>query len=180
LDTDILVLDNHPLKDLKIFGSNSTETLLFKFCDLTHSDGGAKVLYQRMQKPWSSVAHIKDGQATISFVMQQRACFSKIPSAYAMNHAHAYLHEVMPVIMDRNPMEFGFSAISLRSNHDRYYYKIITGVQITNGLIRRVKVFVNQPTLASAAGEIATYINEMREILNRPRLKKLVDGDVGG
>jgi hypothetical protein len=86
----------------------------------------------------------------------------------------------MPVITDRNLIEFGFSAFSLRANHDRYYYKIVTGVQITNGLIRKAKAFVSQPALTSAAGEVAPYINEMREILDRPSLKKLVDDDVGG
>jgi DNA mismatch repair ATPase MutS len=180
LDTDILVLDKHTLKDLEIFGSNSTDTSLFKFCNLTRSDGGADVLYRRMQKPWSSAERIQNTQAAITYIMRHRACFAKMPSAYAMDRTHAYLHEVMPVIMDRNPIEFGFSALSLRTNHDRYYYKIITGVQITNGLIRTAKAFVNQPTLTSAVGEIAPYINEMREILDRPHLKKLVDDDVGG
>ena len=180
MDTDILVLDKHTLKDLEIFGSNSTDTSLFKFCNLTRSDGGADVLYRRMQKPWSSAERIQNTQAAITYIMRHRACFAKMPSAYAMDRTHAYLHEVMPVIMDRNPVEFGFSALSLRTNHDRYYYKIITGVQITNGLIRTAKAFVNQPTLTSAVGEIAPYINEMREILDRPHLKKLVDDDVGG
>lgn len=180
MGTDILVLDKHTLKDLEIFGSNSTDTSLFKFCNLTRSDGGADVLYRRMQKPWSSAERIQNTQAAITYIMRHRACFAKMPSAYAMDRTHAYLHEVMPVIMDRNPIEFGFSALSLRTNHDRYYYKIITGVQITNGLIRTAKAFVNQPTLTSAVGEIAPYINEMREILDRPHLKKLVDDDVGG
>lgn len=180
MDKDILLLDQHTLKDLEVFATNSTETSLFKFCNLTRSDGGADVLYRRMQAPWSSAARIQNTQAAVSFVMQQRACFANIPSAYAMDRAHAYLHEVMPVITDRNPIEFGLSALSLRSNHDRYYYKIITGVQITNGLIRKAKAFVNQSALTSAVGEIAPYINEMREILDRPRLQKLVDDDVGG
>jgi DNA mismatch repair ATPase MutS len=180
LDTDILILDQHTLKDLEIFASNATENSLFKFCNLTRSDGGADVLYRRMQAPWSSAVRIQNTQAAVAFVMQQRACFANMPSAYAMDRTHAYLHEVMPVITDRNLIEFGFSAFSLRANHDRYYYKVITGVQVTNGLIRKAKAFVNQPTLTSAAGEVAPYINEMREILDRPRLKKLVDDDVGG
>ena len=180
MDTDILILDQHTLKDLEIFASNATENSLFKFCNLTRSDGGADVLYRRMQAPWSSAARIQNTQAAVAFVMQQRACFTNMPSAYAMDRTHVYLHEVMPVITNRNLIEFGFSAFSLRANHDRYYYKIITGVQVTNGLIRKAKAFVEQPALTSAAGEVAPYINEMREILDRPRLKKLVDDDVGG
>lgn len=180
MDTDILMLDQHTLKDLEIFASNATENSLFKFCNQTRSDGGADVLYRRMQAPWSSAARISNTQAAVAFVIHQRASFANMPSAYAMNRTDAYLHEVMPVITDRNPIEFGFSAFSLRANHDRYYYKIITGVQITNGLIRKAKAFVNQPALISAAGEVAPYINEMREILDRPRLKKLADDDVGG
>ena len=180
MDTDILMLDQHTLKDLEIFASNATENSLFKFCNQTRSDGGADVLYRRMQAPWSSAARISNTQAAVAFVIHQRASFANMPSAYAMNRTDAYLHEVMPVITDRNPIEFGFGAFSLRANHDRYYYKIITGVQITNGLIRKAKAFVNQPALISAAGEVAPYINEMREILDRPRLKKLADDDVGG
>lgn len=180
MDTDILILDQHTLKDLEIFASNAADNSLFKFCNLTRSDGGADVLWRRMQAPWSNAARIQNTQAAVAFVMQQRACFSNMPSAYAMDRTHAYLHEVMPVITDRNLIEFGFSAFSLRANHDRYYYKIITGVQVTNGLIRKAKAFVDQPALTSAAGEVAPYINEMREILDRPRFKKLVDDDVGG
>ena len=180
MDTDILMLDQHTLRDLEIFASNATENSLFEFCNLTRSEGGANVLYRRMQAPWSSAAGIENTQAAVAFVMQQRACFANMPSAYAMDRTHAYLNEIMPVITDRNPIEFGFSAFSLRANHDRYYYKIITGVQITNGLIRKAKAFVNQSALISAAGEVAPYISEMREILDRPCLKKLADDDVGG
>ena len=157
MDTDILVLDKHTLKDLEIFASNSADQSLFNFCNLTRSDGGANVLHRRMHQPWSSVARIHDTQIAITFVIRHRESFSKLPSAYTMDRAHTYLHEVMPVILDRNPIEFGFSALSLRSNHDRYYYKIITGVQITNGLIRKAKAFVNQPELRAVVGEIEPY-----------------------
>ena len=180
MDTDILVLDKHTLKDLEIFASNSADQSLFNFCNLTRSDGGANVLHRRMHQPWSSVARIHDTQIAITFVIRPRESFSKLPSAYTMDRAHTYLHEIMPVILDRNPIEFGFSALSLRSNHDRYYYKIITGVQITNGLIRKAKAFVNQPELRAVVGEIAPYLDEMREILNRPNLHALADDDVGG
>ena len=59
MDTDILILDQHTLKDLEIFASKATENSLFKFCNLTRSDGGSDVLYRRMQAPWSlSLIHI--------------------------------------------------------------------------------------------------------------------------
>jgi hypothetical protein len=58
----------------------------------------------------------------------------------------------MPVITYRNVIEFTFSAFSLRANHDRYYYKIITGVQITNRLIRKAKASIAQSSLAAPTG----------------------------
>ena len=86
----------------------------------------------------------------------------------------------MPVITHRNVIEFTFSAFSLRANHDRYYYKIITGVQITNRLICKAKALIAQSSLAAPAGEIAEYIAEIQEILNRPNFRRLKDDDVGG
>ena len=180
MDSDTLVLDQQTLNDLNIFTSTSADKSIFEFCNLTSSDGGADALYRRMGRPWSSAKRIHHTQAAIDYIVQRRESFARIPTAYALDRTHAYLSEVMPVITHRNVIEFTFSAFSLRANHDRYYYKIITGVQITNRLIRKAKALIAQSSLAAPAGEIAEYIAEIQEILNRPNFRRLKDDDVGG
>ena len=180
MNTDILVLDQHTIKDLEIFTPDSAEESLFQFCNLTTSAGGADVLRRRMEHPWSSVALILNTQQAIAFIIEQRQAFLLMPSAYATSRTYTYLHEVMPAVTQNNLIEFSLNAFSLWSSHDRYYFRIAFGVQVTSRLVSKVKELVDQPQLASAAGELAPLIDEMREILARPGLKNLPEEDVGG
>ena len=180
MNTDILVLDQHTIKDLEIFTPDSAEESLFQFCNLTTSAGGADVLRRRMEHPWSSVALILNTQQAIAFIIEQRQAFLLMPSAYATSRTYTYLHEVMPAVTQNNLIEFSLNAFSLWSSHDRYYFRIAFGVQVTSRLVSKVKELVDQPQLAPAAGELAPLIDEMREILVRPGLKNLPEEDVGG
>ena len=47
-DSEILILDAHTFKDLEVFGSQTGGTSLFKFCNLSRSDGGSRVLRRRI------------------------------------------------------------------------------------------------------------------------------------
>lgn len=180
LDTDILILDQHTLKDLEIFGTDSDETSLFQFCNLTQSVGGSDVLRRRMERPWSSAARIRSTQESINFIMEHRESFTSMPSSYSTSRTYTYLHEVMPAVTQKNFVEFSLSAFSLWSSHDRYYFRIAFGVQVTSRLVRKAKELVDQLPSTDAVGELTPLIAEIREILDRPGLKDLPADDVGG
>lgn len=178
-DAEILHVDAYTLKDLEIFATESEDPCLFQLCNLTRTDGGAKALQQRMQRPWSSASRIRDTQQSLRFILAQQQAFSKLPSAYASNRVDHYSHEILPIVTSKNPLEFGFGAFSLWFSHDRHYTNIVRGVQITCSLIRALRVFVAQSELASPVGELAALIKEMQTLLARPKLVLVPGHEVG-
>lgn len=176
---EFLHLDDYTLRDLEIFASDSEPVCLFQLCNLTHTDGGAKVLQRRMQQPWSSVSRIRSTQQSLSFILAHQQAFSKLPSAYASNRVEHYSHEVLPIVANENLLEFAFGAFFLWVNHDRHYTDIVRGVQITCSLIRALRLFVNQVELSSPKGELAALIEEMQALLGQSKLNLVPDHEVG-
>jgi DNA mismatch repair protein MutS len=61
-ESDVLVIDAQTFRDLEVFESETGETCLFQFCNLTRNAGGAKVLRRRMERPWSNADRIRATQ----------------------------------------------------------------------------------------------------------------------
>ncbi len=179
-ESDVLLIDAHTLKDLEIFESDTGGTCLFQFCNLSQTGGGAKALRRRMEHPWSNADRIRATQESIGFILAQRQAFDKQPPAHATRRVARYSHEALPVVTHDNPLEFSLGALSLWANQGRYYFNIAYGVQITCGLIRALRRFVDQDALVSPVGELAPYFEEMRELLTRPRLSRVPDQEIGG
>jgi DNA mismatch repair ATPase MutS len=174
-ESDILILDPHTFKDLEVFGSETGETSLFKFCNLSRSDGGAKVLRRRMERPWSSAARIGATQESLSFILSQRQAFTNQPNAWVTSGAEHYVSEFFPVVTYENWLQFGLGTFAMWANHDRFFFKIEHGVQVTCGMIRTLRRFVDQEELTSPVGELAPLFEEMRALLARPRLSQVPD-----
>jgi DNA mismatch repair protein MutS len=164
---DVLVLDAHTLKDLEIFGSEEGQTTLFEFCNHTRTEGGAKALKRRMEFPWSNAGRIRSTQESVSYILANRQAFTKLPSAYAATRTEYYSHEVMPIVIHANALEFTFGAFSLWANHASHYLSIVRGVQIACRLIRALREFLRREDLALAQGELAPLIEEMRTLVDR-------------
>ena len=179
-ESEVLTLDANTLKDLEIFESETAENSLFKFCNLTRTGGGAKVLRRRMEHPWSSADRIRATQESLSFILTQRQAFEKQPPAQATRRVARYMREALPIVTQQNPLEFGLGAFTLRANQGRYYFSIAYGVQIACSLIRILRRFVDQAELASPPGELAPLFKEIRELLARPGLSRIPDQEIGG
>jgi DNA mismatch repair ATPase MutS len=176
-----MVLDAHTFKDLGIFESAQGGMCLFQFCNLTRNRGGERVLRRRMERPWSDAAHIRATQESISFILAHRQAFGSLPSlAYTTSGVELYVQDILPMVTHESPLEFGLEAFGLWRNRDRDYQRIVRGVQLTCRLIRALRCFVGQAELASPAGELAHLIDEMRELLARPRLALVPDREIGG
>lgn len=176
-----MVLDAHTFKDLEVFESETGGTCLFQFCNLTRNEGGAKVLRQRMERPWSSPARIRATQDSVSFIVAQRQAFDILPSlAYTTGRVEQYLQDILQVVTHDNALEFGFGAFELRINYERDYGKIVRGVQFACQLIRTLRRFAGQAELEAPAGELAPLIEEMRTLLAHSRLVSVPDRELGG
>lgn len=175
-ESDILVLDAQTQKDLDIFESEGDGKSLFEFCNLARSKGGAKALRRRMENPWSDGDRIKATQKSLSFITEQRAAFTKMPSAYAAGRVEHYKHDALPMVTQLNALGFGLNAFSLWATHDRHYYSIVHGVKITCGLIQSLRHFVAQAELSTPGGEtgeIGPIIEEMRTLLSRQNMSRV-------
>jgi len=168
-DTEILLLDAQTLKDLEIFSAQNQGASLFEFCNLTQTEGGAKVLRQRMERPWSKPQRIQATQQAIAFILAHRRAFNGLPSAYITSRVEYYAHEILPIVTQENPFEFGLGAFALRANHARYYSNIVRGAQNTCRLILALRRLLAQAELASPTGDLAPAFSEMQALLARPR-----------
>ncbi|MFT4631036.1 MAG: DNA mismatch repair ATPase MutS [Candidatus Azotimanducaceae bacterium] len=175
LDPDILVLDLQTLKDLEIFESETGGVSLFEFCNEAQTEGGAKVLRRRMQQPWSSGDRIRATQDSVAFILAHRQVFSMLPSAYATHRVAYYAHEILPIVSHENRLEFALGAYSLWVNHARYYSSIVRGVQAACGLIVTLRQLADQAELMAPQGDLAPILDEIRQLLNQPRLLLITD-----
>lgn len=175
-----LILDAQTVTDLEIFEPGTGGVCLFQFCNLTQTKGGAKVLRRRMEQPWSDAARIRATQESIAFITAQREAFANQPTAFTTNLVDQhYMHEIIPIITHKNVVEFSIAVFAMWADHEKHRYAITRGVQVICGMIQKLSAFVEQPELATPAGELGPLLKEMRELLNRPRLAQVPAAGVG-
>lgn len=174
---DSLILDADTKADLNLFGSQSDASSLFSFCNRCRTEGGEKVLRQRMAAPWSSAERIRATQGSISFILEHRSIFAELPSAYVAKNVERYTSASLPLVRQRGLLTFTVSAVALWINEDHLYVKITQGVQLTYRLVGALRRFVHQAQAAALDGELAPLIEEMARLLDRPRLADIADGE---
>ena len=143
LDSEVLNLDGLTLKDLEVFESDSGGQTLFNLCNQSRSEGGARILRQRMSAPWSNPDRIRETQNSLHFIQEHRSIFDKLPSAYATGRVGHYLTDILPIVTHHNSLEFAINAFSLWANHDTHYRSIVRGVQITCRVIQGIREFMS-------------------------------------
>ena len=173
LDSEVLNLDGLTLKDLEIFESESGGQTLFDLCNQSRSEGGARILRQRMSAPWSNPDRIRETQNSLHFIQEHRSIFDKLPSAYATGRVGHYLTDILPIVTHHNSLEFAINAFSLWANHDTHYRSIVRGVQITCRVIQGIREFMSQAELQSAGGELVQVFQEIQTLLEPPGLSKV-------
>ncbi len=159
-----LVLDEHTLKDLEIFQTDTGDKSLYDYCNFTRTEGGAKLLRMRMELPWCEADAIRSTQQSIVFICENRAVFDKLP-AYIVQSVENYQREVLLGVSRRSRIEFALQAWNIYFNHDRHYRSIVRGVQYTCSVIRGLREFMAHQELDLAVGEIVPLIKELRKLL---------------
>jgi len=178
-EADSLILDAHTLKDLEILHATGHRESLFEFCNQTRTEGGAQILKQRMQRPWSNPERILTTQKSISYIIKHREAFKKLP-AYITQSVENYQRGILLMVTEDNKVEFTIGAFLLWVNHDRHYRNIVHGVQIACSVIRALRVFADQADLNEPEGELAVLLKEIKELLARPNMLKIPEKEIEG
>ena len=176
---DPLELDAHTLKDLEIFETDGDAQSLFEFCDFTRTEGGAKLLRKRMERPWCEAEPIRITQQSIAFICDNRELFKKLPS-YVVQNVEIYQREVLLGANKNNRVEFFLQAFNIYFNHDRHYRSIVRGVQYTCSVIRSLRQFMAQQELENAVGEIVPLLAETDKLLSYAWVDEVPEERVAG
>jgi len=174
-----LVLDAHTLKDLEIFETDSDAKSLYEFCNFTRTEGGAKLLRKRMERPWCEGERIHITQQSVAFICENRDIFTSLP-AYIVQSVESYQREVLLSVTDRNPIAFVLQAFNVYFNHDRHYRSMVRGVQYTCSVIRSLREFMAHKQLESAVGELVPLLVEMQKLLSKPWISEVPEEQVAG
>ena len=174
-----LVLDDHTLKDLEIFETDTGDKSLFDHCNFTRTEGGAKLLRMRMELPWSEADAIRSTQESIAFICEHREIFSKLP-AYIVQSVENYQREVLLGASRRSRIEFAVQAWNIYFNHDRHYRSIVRGVQYTCSVIRGLREFIAYQELDLAVGEILPVLKELRKLMANDWVHQVPEEKVAG
>lgn len=174
-------VDTQTFRDLEIFESESEGPSLFEAFDLTRTEGGRKALRRRMEQPFSDVARIRSAQDALSYIVAHRPLFKALPAIeYTTNRVERYQGDIHELIAYENVVEFGLGVFLLRLNRSYAYNRIVSGVQIAVRFVQALRFFVGQDELASASGELKPVLDEMRQLLARPRLALIPDQGSSG
>jgi DNA mismatch repair protein MutS len=179
-DPDEMVMDAQTFKDLEIFAAEQEGASLFDLCNATRTDGGAKALRTRMKKPWSNPARIRAVQESLSFILQQRHLFDRLPSDVMTVSVENYLHGALPLVMSDNAFEFWIGALEVRFGDFRPYHRIVRGVQATSMLVQILRRLTAAPQLGSVPGELGERLAEIRTLLSRPALDMIPEQETWG
>jgi DNA mismatch repair protein MutS len=174
-----LVLDAHTLKDLEIFETDGDAKSLYAFCNFTRTEGGAKLLRKRMERPWCEGERIRITQQSIAFICENRDIFTTLP-AYIVQSVESYQREVLLSVTDTNPVAFVLQGFNVYFNHDRHYRSMVRGVQYTCSVIRSLRLFMAHKELELAVGELVPLLVELQELLSSPWIREVPEEQVAG
>ncbi len=174
-----LEIDAHTLKDLEIFQAETSGKSLFQLCNFTTTQGGAQILRQRMEHPFTDARHIKQAQQSITHILAHRQLFKQI-GFWITGRVERYQRDPLMLVAQNSPIGFTFGAISLKLLDSHHYFRIFRGVQFTCLLIRSLRAYLRQTGRYAPEGELVSICEDMRKILNRPRFRCVPEGEIKG
>lgn len=167
-DADELAMDRQTFRDLEIFEAEGDAASLFDLLNRTRTAGGARVLQSRFRHPFSNAQKIRDVQAALRHIVANRSVFNDLPSDGTISAIEQYLHCATAVLSTRNRVEFLFEALEVRFGELQEYMNVVRGVHRTASMITGLKRLVRQPCMMDPPGEFASWMAEMKELLERP------------
>ena len=171
VDPDEMVMDTQTYEDLEIFQAEGGAQSVYDLCNATRTEGGAKALRARMKKPWNRIDKIRDVQHSLTFILDHRAPFDRLPSGVTTRAVERYLNGSLPLAPTNNALETWLAMFEVRMGDVRTYGRIVRGVHATSAMIRTLRRLVAAPELHGARGDIGNPLDELRTLTARPALR---------
>jgi hypothetical protein len=175
LGADRLLMDDHTWKDLGVFQSRGHGRTIHDVLNRTKTGGGAKILRERMLRPFSSRHRIRAVQESLRYVIEHRAAFDGLPSEIVAHGVTEYINGGLPVVTSMKRVEFFVEAMTIRLEW-RFYMLIMQGVLRTMKMMRGLQRLADPEALPTPIpGELGPLLEEMRELLTRGAFQNLPD-----
>jgi len=174
-----LELDAHTLKDLEVFQSEGSGRTLFDLYKLTRTPGGAQILRKRMENPFADRADIAGTQESIAYIRQRREVFDAI-AYWSTGRVERYQRDPLMFVLQQNRLWFFIGAFTLKLFDGHHYFRILRGVQFTSLFVNSLREFLGQIADQPPGGEINFLIDEIAQILNKPKFQAVPEGELRG
>lgn len=174
-----LELDSHTIKDLEIFQSEGSGSNLFDLFNLTRTQGGAHILRKRMENPYAERADIAGTQQSIAYVQSRRKVFDTI-AYWCAGRVERYQRDPLMFVLQQNRISFFIGAFTLKLLDGHHYFRILRGVQFTSLFINSLREFQEEIDLHPPEGEIRYLIDEIAQILDKPKFMEVPEGELKG
>ena len=172
VDPRTLRMDAQTYRDLEIFEA-TTGASVYDICNETRTDGGAKLLRARMHKPWARPEMIRAVQESLTFVMENREAFDRLPWDTATNGIELYLRRGLTLTIKAGRIALMMEAFSMRTSEMRTYVRLMQGVLATASMIRSLRAVLAALGSVEPRGELRDFLAEMRQLLDHPLLAEL-------
>ncbi|GJM11836.1 MAG: hypothetical protein DHS20C12_02390 [Pseudohongiella sp.] len=174
-----LELDPHTLKDLEVFQADASGSSLFQLYDFTQTQGGAQILSQRMENPFVDIDSIRRTQEAIAYIQQHRAVFRKL-GFWITGRVERYQRDPLMFVLQQSRVAFVIGATTLKVLDGHHYHRIFKGSQFACLLVNSLREFFLHTELHAPQGELGLLVEELKEILNRPRFQEVPDYELRG
>jgi DNA mismatch repair protein MutS len=172
IDPRAMRMDAQTYRDLEIYEAATGESV-YDICNQTRTGGGAKLLRARMRKPWSKLEKIRDVQESLTFIIQHRDAFDRLPWDTATSGIERYLKRGLTLTTRSGRIALMMEAWSIRLADVRTYGRLMQGVLSTASMIRSLRAVLDALGPVAPTGELRVLVDEMRELLDRPDIAQM-------
>jgi DNA mismatch repair protein MutS len=168
-----LAMDEQTFKDLEIFAGVDGGKSLYDVICQTRTAAGAKVLTERMKRPWADADRIGSVQRSLAFIREHRDAFERLPSEHAVTEIESYLKAGVGV----NVSNFDVFIAALEVLIGDFQ----TLNAVTRGVVRATKlIHAFRRMLAElppeVPGEVGLHLGELRDLVTSSAFDELGEG----
>jgi len=174
-----LELDSHTLKDLEVFQAEGSGSSLFDLYNFTKTQGGAQFLRHRMENPCAEATSICETQESLSYILQHREAIRKL-GFWITGRVERYQRDPLMFVLQQGRIAFVIGATTLKLFDGHHYHRIFRGVQFTCLLVNTLREFLLYAQNYPLEGELASFVEEISRILERPRFLEVPDYELKG
>ncbi|PCI74917.1 MAG: hypothetical protein COB20_14115 [SAR86 cluster bacterium] len=179
IESKTLELDSHTLKDLEVFQAEGSADSLFDLYNSTKTRGGAQILRHRMENPFADTVSIRQIQKSISTILKHREVFRRL-GFWITGRVERYQRDPLMFVLQQSRVAFIIAATILKLFDGHHYHRIFRGVQFTCLLVNSLREFLMHMESHQPEGELELLVEDIKQILNRPRFLEVPESELRG